>query len=156
MYDNCGEIENFSTCGEISDVATWQMWRNLKISTWHVCDIENVAIYANFCHKLCAFMWRKIEPKSTFVEKKWQISGLCNWEQICESTYRVQVPAYNVHLRLEEPVSPGRRLDARALVHQCSVQCAVCIVQCALSLEWHFYCTTIRLAATQLWLPQVS
>ena len=22
MYDNCGEIENFSTCGEISDVST--------------------------------------------------------------------------------------------------------------------------------------
>ena len=82
----------------------------------------------NFGHKLRAFMWRTIEPKSTFVEKKWQISGLCNCEQICESTYRVQVPAYNVHLRLEEPVSPGRRLDARALVHRCSVECAVCIV----------------------------
>ena len=29
-----------------------------------------------FCHNLRAFMWRKIEPKSTFVKKKWQISGL--------------------------------------------------------------------------------
>ena len=58
---------------------------------WHVCDVESVAIYAKFmqllqfavlllihavlsrnlfCHNLRAFMWRKIEPKSTFVEKK--------------------------------------------------------------------------------------
>ena len=41
---------------------------------WHVCDVENVAIYAKFmqlfCQNLRAFMWRKIEPKSTFVEKK--------------------------------------------------------------------------------------
>ena len=29
-----------------------------------------------FCHSLRAFMWRKLELKSTFVEKKWQISGL--------------------------------------------------------------------------------
>ena len=29
-----------------------------------------------FCYNLGAFMWRKIEPKSTFVEKKLQISGL--------------------------------------------------------------------------------
>ena len=27
----------------------------------------------NFCHNLRVFMWRKIEPKSIFVEKKWQI-----------------------------------------------------------------------------------
>ena len=26
-------------------------------------------------------MWRKIEPKSTFVKKKWQISGL-NWPTV--------------------------------------------------------------------------
>ena len=30
----------------------------------------------NFCNNLRAFMWRKIEPKGTFVEKKWQIWGL--------------------------------------------------------------------------------
>ena len=64
---------------------------------WHVCDAENIAIYAKFMQfswknqfcenldtlsqnpfflNLRAFMWRKIEPKSTYVEKKWQISGL--------------------------------------------------------------------------------
>ena len=37
---------------------------------WHVCDVENAAIYAKFMQFLRAFMWRKIEPKSTFVEKK--------------------------------------------------------------------------------------
>ena len=58
MYDNCGEIENF------------HMWRNFRclymidvekseiLQIWHVCDVENVA-------NLRAFMWRKIEPKST-------------------------------------------------------------------------------------------
>ena len=37
MYDNCEEIENFSTCEEISDVSTWQMWRNLKFCTFVMC-----------------------------------------------------------------------------------------------------------------------
>ena len=58
---------------------------------------------------------------------------LWNWEQMrIHIIYWVQVPAYNAHLRsaaLEEPVSPGRRLDARALVHQVAKNpCAVCIV----------------------------
>ena len=58
MHIDRGEIENFSTCGDISDVSTWQMWRNLKFSTYgmcvgwaekkNVCDVENVAIYAKF------------------------------------------------------------------------------------------------------------
>ena len=43
MYDNCGEIENFSTSGEISDVSTWEMRKNLKFSTY-VYDVKNVAI----------------------------------------------------------------------------------------------------------------
>ena len=29
-----------------------------------------------FCHNSHAFLWRKIESKSTFVEKKWQLWGL--------------------------------------------------------------------------------
>ena len=37
MYDNCGKTEYFSTCGEISDVSTWQMWRNMKFSTFGMC-----------------------------------------------------------------------------------------------------------------------
>ena len=37
---------------------------------WYVCDVENVVIYAKFMQFLRAFMWRKIQPKSTFVEKK--------------------------------------------------------------------------------------
>ena len=55
------------------------MWRNFIclrmlyveeseiLHIWHVCDVENVAISAKFMQ---FFMWRKIEPKSTFVEKK--------------------------------------------------------------------------------------
>ena len=39
------------------------------LQLWHVCDVENVAMYAKFCHNLRAFIWRKIEPKSTSVEK---------------------------------------------------------------------------------------
>ena len=68
MYDNCGEIENLSE---------------------NVSDVEKVAIYAKFIpfyaffvaksviHTVSSrnFMWRKIEPKSTFVEKndKYQV-----------------------------------------------------------------------------------
>ena len=64
---------------------------------WHVFDVENVAIYAKFmlfswknqfcenlrtlsrnpfCCNLRTFVWRKIDPKLFFVEKKWQIWGL--------------------------------------------------------------------------------
>ena len=56
----CGEfqISPHLSCGDI-----WKLG--------HICKI-----YSIFWHNLRAFMWRKIEPKSTFVEKKWQISGL--------------------------------------------------------------------------------
>ena len=37
---------------------------------WHVCDVENVAIYAKFMQFLRVFMWRKLEPKSAFVEER--------------------------------------------------------------------------------------
>ena len=64
---------------------------------WHVCDVENVAKYAKFiaiyavlllnllitlfCREIFATIYalscgEKNEPQSTFVEKKWQISGL--------------------------------------------------------------------------------
>ena len=29
-----------------------------------------------FCRNLHTFMWRKIEPKIAYVEKKWQILGM--------------------------------------------------------------------------------
>ena len=55
MYDNYGEIENLEKFGK-----NWEILRN----------------FGKFCHNLRAFMWRKIEPKSTFLEKKCQIWGL--------------------------------------------------------------------------------
>ena len=64
MYGNCGEISNFSTGEEISDVFTWQMWRNL---IWHVCDVENVAIYAKFMQFCTRF----------HVEKNWVQKYIC-------------------------------------------------------------------------------
>ena len=39
-------------------------------------SVFHAVLSRNFCHNLRAFMWRKIEPKSIFVEKKRQISGL--------------------------------------------------------------------------------
>ena len=44
---------------------------------------EILGNFGKFCHNLRAFKWRKIEPKSTFVEKKLQISGLLTREQQC-------------------------------------------------------------------------
>ena len=61
------------------------MWKNFIcrhmtiLHIWHVCDVENVAIYAKFCHNLHAFMWRKIEPKKYICGEKWQIWGLITW-----------------------------------------------------------------------------
>ena len=43
MYDNCGEIENFSISGKISDMEKSEIFH-----IWHVCDVENVAIHAKF------------------------------------------------------------------------------------------------------------
>ena len=77
------------------------MWRNFRclhmtnveksgtLHIRHVCDEENVAIFAKFyscrfvaksinhavlsrnlfCHNFCAFIWRKIEPKVYFLGK---------------------------------------------------------------------------------------
>ena len=36
---------------------------------WHVCDVENVTIYANVMQFLRAFMWRKIAQKYICGEK---------------------------------------------------------------------------------------
>ena len=74
------------------------MWRNLKfLNIWHVHNVENVSTYVQFmlfcciigfvaiyallsrnlfCRDLRTFMWRKIEPKIKYVEKKLQISGM--------------------------------------------------------------------------------
>ena len=61
-----------------------------------------------------------------------QLRANANPHIVCKCQLTLQF----AHLRcaaLEEPVSPGRRLDARALVHQVATNpCAVCIVQCAL------------------------
>ena len=61
------------------------MWRNFRCTNKQCvqlmgfycnlkCFVAKSVIHAvlsrNFCHNLRAFMWRKIEPKSTFVEKK--------------------------------------------------------------------------------------
>ena len=75
---SCGKIlekfweilGNFATiyalsCGE--KIATWRnfgkFWRNFG-KFWEI--LRNLG---KFCHNFRTFMWRKIEPKSTFVEK---------------------------------------------------------------------------------------
>ena len=112
------------SCGQISAFHVWQlwgnwkflhMWRNLRclymtdvekseiLHIWHVCDVENVAIYAKFmlfswknqffqnlrtlsrnpfCRNLRTFVWRKIYPKKFYVEKKWQIWGLSQYWKV--------------------------------------------------------------------------
>ena len=67
MYDNCGEIENFSTCGEIS-VQLMGFYCNL--CRFVAKSVIHAVLSRNFCHNLPTFMRRKIEPKSIFVEKK--------------------------------------------------------------------------------------
>ena len=57
------------------------LWRNFSfpcmtiVGKWkispHVEKLWEILGYlGKFCHNLRVFMWRKIEPKSTFVEKK--------------------------------------------------------------------------------------
>ena len=93
-------VEKRLSCGEISAFQVWQLWGNWKfLHMWrnfrclHMTDVEKseivhighvwsrkrrhickmFAIFFIICHNIRAFMWRKIEPKSTFVEKKRQI-----------------------------------------------------------------------------------
>ena len=81
-------------CGEKSVI--WRHFRfwyrqrgeNLKfLHIWHVGDVENVSTYVGqiyvvllqnmFCRNSRTAVWRKIEPKIAYVEKKWQIWGIC-------------------------------------------------------------------------------
>ena len=73
MYDNYGEIENSSTCGEI-----WNWWGFIAIYAVLLLNLFIHAVLSRnlFCHNLRAFLWREIEPESTFVEIKLQIWGL--------------------------------------------------------------------------------
>ena len=62
------------------------MWRNFSTIVGVYCNfcrfvaksVNHTVLLRNFCPNLRAFRWRKIKPKSTFVEKKWQISCLPN------------------------------------------------------------------------------
>ena len=56
---------------EIKQDKTVRQTKKGKITRAHICHkyhkiLEN---FGRFCYNLRAFMWRKIEPKSTFVEK---------------------------------------------------------------------------------------
>ena len=81
-------VEKKLPCGEISVFPVWQLWGNWKflqmwknfrcfhmkyvgksevLHIWHVCEVENVAIYAKFMH--------------SHVEKKWAHKYVC-WEKM--------------------------------------------------------------------------
>ena len=66
MYDNCGEIENFSTCGEISI----QLMGFIAIYAVLLLNL----LLTLFCREVFATSYalscgEKLNPKSTFVEK---------------------------------------------------------------------------------------
>ena len=77
---NCGKIsQNFSKLPKI-----FPHVEKFQLSTYDnfvAKSVIHAVVARNFCHNLRAFMWRKIEPKSTFVEKKWHISGLSRWAE---------------------------------------------------------------------------
>ena len=58
MYDNCGEIS----------VQLMGFYCNL--CRFVAKSVIHAVLSRNFCHNIRAFVWRKIEPKSTFVENK--------------------------------------------------------------------------------------
>ena len=104
-------VEKKLSCGEISAFHVWHLWENWKYlhmwrnfrcvhmtdvekseirHIWHVCDVENVAIFAKFI-AIYAFLLLnllftlfcreiscggKLSPKVHLWRKKWQISGL--------------------------------------------------------------------------------
>ena len=66
-------MATFPKCGEIS-VQLMGFYYNL--CRFVAKSVIHAVLSWNFCHNLRVFIWRRIEPKSTFVEKRWQISGL--------------------------------------------------------------------------------
>ena len=82
----CGEISPHDrlSCGNSSPHKKCEeMWRHVVYNLWcfvtlKCCKIIFLAIYTVlsriFCRNLGAFVWRKIEPKIVYVEKKGQIS----------------------------------------------------------------------------------
>ena len=65
MYDDCREIKKFSTCGEISDVFPWQMWKKSEILTI----------------KFSAIIIQKRTSKATFKKIAKQILFSEGWNQ---------------------------------------------------------------------------
>ena len=91
-------VEKKLSCGEISAFHVWQLWGNWKflhmwrnfrclhmtdvekseiLHIWHVCDVENVAIYAKFMQFYALSCGEKLSPTVHLWRKKWQIWGLC-------------------------------------------------------------------------------
>ena len=70
--------KNCHNCGEISAQLIGFYCNSCRFVAKSV--IHAVLSRNLFCHNLRAFMWRKIEPKNTFVEKKWQISTNKGWK----------------------------------------------------------------------------
>ena len=87
QLSNCGKTAMLFACGEI---------------------LGNVG---KFCHNLCAFMWRKIEPKSTFVEKKWQIWGLLKVGLVW-ILYIIFAPQYFPELNCNKPLFEDPKSDS--------------------------------------------
>ena len=68
MYDNCGEIEKID---KENKQCVQLMGFDCNLCRFVVKSVIHAVLSRNlFCHNLRAFMWRKIEHKSTFVEKK--------------------------------------------------------------------------------------
>ena len=68
-------VEKKLRCGEISAFHVRQLWGNWKfeiLHIWHVCDVENVAIYAKFK----SFHVEKNWAQKYNCGEKWQIWGL--------------------------------------------------------------------------------
>ena len=100
-HDRCGEIWNSPHMA-----CVWYRKRR------HTCQIYAI-FFRNF-HNLRAFKRRKIEPKSTFVQKKWQISGLCcklfalqrrcffHWPEFCHCVITIVGSLNPITLRLQQ------------------------------------------------------
>ena len=97
-------VEKKLSCGEISAFHVRQLWGNWKF--WEI-----LRIFGKFCHNLCAFIWRKFEPKSTFVEKKGQIWGLLKVGLVW-IPYTIFAPQYFPELNCNKPLFEDPKSDS--------------------------------------------
>ena len=146
-------MEKKLSCGEIS-VQLTGFYCNL--CRFVAKSVIHAVLSRNFCHNLHAFMWRKVEPKSTFVEKKCQIWGLvCNKTDIFSndgSMAGVIVEFWNCGTIIIRKYGNHMSLII-STIHDLSVKVGLPWRHCRLCIWWAYISHYLHVALIRIFVP---